>query len=322
MHKERTAFTLVELLVVIAIIGVLVALLLPAVQAAREAARRTQCVNNMKQTALGSLNHESSRKRLPVGLNILGDANKNGVIANDGENDVKHTWAAYALPYLEESAFYDQIDFDRHSWNQPLIGGKEPPWVSHQFPVYLCPSDIGPKQHTGESARFAHGNYSANHGTKPWEQKGATTMAQSLALIPLIDRGPFEKAFSKDNVGIQLKKITDGTSKTILLGEVRLVPGEDGRGVYYLGSGAFYSHHVTPNTSTSPDWVEWCADTPDPQVPCDEIYRWSRGPFRVTAQSRHPGGVNMFFCDNHLEFVTNEIDLKVYKAMSTRSGND
>lgn len=322
MHKKQAAFTLVELLVVIAIIGVLIALLLPAVQAARESARRTQCVNNMKQTALGSMNHEAARKRLPVGFNVLGDANKNGVVENtNGENDVKHTWAAYALPYLEEGSRYDEIDFDRHCWNQPLVGGKEPVWVSYQFGFYLCPSDVGRNVHLYPSSRFAHGSYSGNGGTRPWYQIGANTPALSLQVIPLNTRGPFEKIFTGRNDGIPLKKITDGTSKTILLGEVRQFPGNDGRGVYYLGSGAFYSHEFMPNTNAQ-DSGEWCTTTVNPDAPCTEANSGSRGPFWQTARSRHPGGVNMIFCDNHLEFITDEIDRKVYQALATRCGND
>lgn len=146
-------------------------------------------------------------------------------------------------------------------------------------------------------------------------------MAHSYTAIPAQKRGPFEKIFTGKNDGIPLKKITDGTSKTVLLGEVRQFAGNDGRGVYYLGSGAFYAHDFTPNTN-SEDWSEWCTVPNRVDAPCNEKNSPTRGPFRQTARSMHPAGVNMVFCDNHLEFISDEIDFKVYQAIATRCGND
>jgi prepilin-type N-terminal cleavage/methylation domain-containing protein/prepilin-type processing-associated H-X9-DG protein len=318
-RRAARAFTLVELLVVIAIIGILVALLLPAIQAAREAARRTQCQNNMKQTSLGSLNHENVMNRLPVGFNVLGDVNNNGQLSGS-ENDVKHTWAAYQLPYLEEAAIFDQIHFDRFVWAQNPSGG-DLPWVSHQFSFYLCPSDLGPGQHLPPSNRFAHGNYSGNAGTQPWWQIGVATYELSVKAIPIRTRGPFEKIFTGENDGIALRKITDGTSKTVLLGEVRQFAGNDGRGVYYLGSGAFYSHEFPPN-SNAQDSSEWCTTELNPDGPCTTQFSAARGPFWQTARSQHPGGVHMAYCDGHLEFIQNDIDMRLYRAIATRAADD
>jgi prepilin-type processing-associated H-X9-DG protein len=124
-----------------------------------------------------------------------------------------------------------------------------------------------------------------------------------------------------ENDGIPLRRITDGTSKTVLLGEVRQFAGNDGRGVYYLGSGSFYSHEFPPNTNAL-DSSEWCTTTPDPAAPCTTQFSGSRGPFQQTARSNHPGGVHMAYCDGHIEFTQNEIDMRLYRAIATRQAED
>ena len=274
-------FTLVELLVVIAIIGVLVALLLPAVQAAREAARRTQCMNNLRQFSLGCLTHESAKKRLPAGFTSLPNT------------DVHHTWAAFVLPYLEQGAMFSNIDFKIASWQAwgNLGGGDKQypsiPWLWTQLDMHLCPSDQPRNIHEGVAKAFAHGNYLANVGWgAPWRQiispteyetrqtelvtNNASDPAQSGDL-----RGPFEKVFTTANKGLDLKSITDGTSNTVMLGEVRQYPGEDSRGLLYLGS-ALYDHRFPPN-SASKDEMEFCTNsgpgddqrgTENPSAPC------------------------------------------------------
>jgi prepilin-type N-terminal cleavage/methylation domain-containing protein/prepilin-type processing-associated H-X9-DG protein len=304
-------FTLVELLVVIAIIGVLIALLLPAVQAAREAARRSQCQNNLKQISLACLNHENTFKALPAGF-------------TNWNTDVKHTWASYMLPYVEQGNMFVEIDFSVPSWYYGAATGwtNSPEWVARQFPFYLCPSDIGPGPglHTEVSRFFAHGNYSGNAGIRPWWQAYQTENYTNLA-IPEVARGPFEKVFGGENQGIPLSKVVDGTSNTVMVGEIRQFPGFDARGVLYLGSGCFYSHESTPNTAAT-DSVEWCTEEAVPEAPCTVQFSGSRGPFRQTARSKHVGGVQVAYCDGHVEFINNEIALTVWKSIATRNGGE
>lgn len=333
--RPTFGFTLVELLVVIAIIGVLVALLLPAVQAAREAARRTQCMNNLRQFSLGSLTHESAKKRLPAGF--TSDPNLG--------YDVHHTWAAFVLPYLEQGAMFSNIDFKIASWQAWFaVGGgnvQSPrlPWLFTQLDMHLCPSDQPRNIHEGVARSFAHGNYLANVGWgAPWKQIISPTEYQTRQTQLVTNnandpaqsgdlRGPFEKVFTIENKGLELKAITDGLSNTVMLGEVRQYPGEDSRGLLYLGS-ALYDHRYPPN-SASKDEMEFCTNLGssddqqgliNPSAPCSQT---NANPSRLTAQnsrSQHAGGVNVSFCDGRATFVSDAVDVTTWKRLSTRAG--
>ena len=143
-------------------------------------------------------------------------------------------------------------------------------------------------------------------------------------------RGPFEKVFHQKNKGVPLKMISDGLSNTVMLGEVRQYPGFDSRGVLYLGS-CFYIHEYLPNTAAVDD-LEWCADGEngkDDQLgllnasaPCTEKHRTARGPWKQTARSQHPGGVNVAYCDGRVEFITDDVDIETWRAISTRSAGE
>jgi prepilin-type processing-associated H-X9-DG protein len=252
--------------------------------------------------------------RLPAGNTTL----------DSGTRDVMHTWASFILPYMEESAQYDNIDFSVPSW-QPYVasprGRKEyAAWTYTPLDIHLCPSDLGRGEWwSGDAYGFTHGNYLANIGTRDWYQKG--TEAEDKVAIPPEARGPFERAFSQKNKGVELREITDGLSKTSMLGETRLTPGLDSRGILYLGT-CYYHSKNTPN-SNAEDSSEWCSqDQQFPELPCTDKFEASRGPYRNIARSRHPGGVQIAFCDGHVDFESDDVNLCVWYASASRAGSD
>lgn len=209
-HTTRRAFTLVELLVVIAIIGVLVGLLLPAVQSAREAARRTQCINNMRQLGLALHNHHDSFGTLPPGWTTKTTA---GV---QGNGVALWGWATMILPYVEENALSDQLN----AKDVPMQDAVTSLWSTYQplmtssMNGFRCPSDDGPITNIGRSfpgfnnsgaAALSTSNYIGNNNSRSSAQ---------------FDDPATGGIFFEDR-GLRFGDIRDGTSKTILLGERR-----------------------------------------------------------------------------------------------------
>ena len=221
---KRTGFTLVELLVVIAIIAMLVTLLLPAVQAARAAARRTQCMNGQKNLALGVLNYESARGVIPPGFGNPDLEVPDGLI----NNEAAWGWTGYILPFIEEQGLFDSLGVSRRTL-QDVLTSKDPALLSiaaTPIAVFVCPSDDSIPQLRGGNATFsapierhfvckgcpnpkrfepAKSNYIGVCGM--WDAFGNSVQAQK------------NNGVLYGNAKLSLAKITDGTSKTFLLGE-------------------------------------------------------------------------------------------------------
>ncbi len=307
--NSRHGFTLVELLVVIAIIGILVALLLPAIQAAREAARRGQCQNNIKQLALALHLRHDAHGSFPMGT-VWNNRNTYYDLPRSG-------WSHIIYPYLEEGATYDQLPkaADSQNWEpwwDPLsLSANSPTKVV--IPTWQCPSDgDGALLNTQAWGTFSLGNYHAFFG--------GLNLAGAVA-GKNTELGPMGIDF-----GARLKDITDGTSKTMILGEYLRSRGGpvDQRGMIWGDQPAYGSVYtqLSPN-SGSPDliYVGWCDNQPNSNLPC---IQGDTGPNNTAAsRSRHPGGVYVAMCDSSVRFVSDDVDLiNVWRPLVTIAGQE
>jgi prepilin-type N-terminal cleavage/methylation domain-containing protein/prepilin-type processing-associated H-X9-DG protein len=317
--RPLRGFTLVELLVVIAIIGVLVALLLPAVQAAREAARRNQCQSNLKQLSLGLLNYESANGRFPPAFEFRKTDNP-GTLTNIGPN-----WAIRTLPYVEQAPLYARID------KTVTVPGQKEPLISHanNAPVremaiesFLCPTDtynrvplqIGP---AANPQIWARGNYAASAGNGPLLSGygHSITGPNSPGWLDPKRRGAIGP-----NVAVRLKEITDGTTNTFLLGEVRagITPG-DRRGAWALGQ-AGASMIIWYGSTGDANGPNVCNEDSDDiagltladeglmAAECMPAYYQTGETNQATTRSLHPSGVNMGMADGSAHFISDSID--------------
>lgn len=319
MKRSRRAFTLVELLVVIAIIGVLVAMLLPAIQAAREAARRSQCVNNMKQLALGCHNHEVLHRSLPQAW--YWPKNTPSVTTYYG-------WGLVVLPHLEQQAIHDLYNFKKH-WFDPA----NQQVVNMRVETFLCAS-----AQDGDQVGLACINEPDKGG--PWTDRTAarSDYISSRGYINYWDPrgdtrcpGPMMNITNSLTVGVVAKevpvkvnKITDGTANTILLGE------QSSRHEFWLNG--FKQGPVTSPTSTVGSihwgfigmWASWASQwgrcsypdgTEDKTKQCTAYINVNNnGGF----YSFHSGGANFAMADGSVKFLTVDIYNEIFRGMLSR----
>jgi prepilin-type N-terminal cleavage/methylation domain-containing protein/prepilin-type processing-associated H-X9-DG protein len=321
MNKRERGFTLVELLVVIAIIGILVALLLPAIQAARESARRAQCVNNLKQLGIATSNYHDTNKKLPVG----------------NFSCCWGTWQMAILPFIEEQQLADKYewnpkDLDTFDWDyayfeldiahNPPIRNQE--IIKIRIATLTCASDE-PQVLTGTgAAELPAGatlhNYVANYGNTNHIGRSCPGIASPTCVkylgSPFI--GDDQNPLVKPN---NFRKIVDGLSKTLMFSETVQGHHDDLRGYTWWGWSAGFETAASPN-SNDLDFLQqaqYCVKL-NPNPPCDGA---SGGNFvRAAARSRHPGGVNAVMCDGSVQYVPDDVDLAVWRAASTTKGDE
>ena len=303
----RTGFTLVELLVVIAIIGILVAFLLPAVQAAREASRRSQCQNNLKQIGLAVQNHHDARRVFPMGRN--------------GFDQMAVSWAFFILPYMEETAIYNSWDSHAKVFDPTNDATMRTP-----IEAYACPS----RRRAAADRNFDNNNsappadaigvatladYSANAGIKLLT--GMTSDENSGGIFGNYSRVVAGPIFSGSH--ISARQVEDGLSKTIAIGERHLPPVPD-------GTPDNMKDYVIGDTASIP------GDTPHTTFRCtgctgddqkDGLATGLDDPDRNKFGSSHSGGtVQCVFLDGHVAGLHPDMAVAVLKALSTIGGGE
>jgi prepilin-type N-terminal cleavage/methylation domain-containing protein/prepilin-type processing-associated H-X9-DG protein len=352
-----SGFTLVELLVVIAIIGILVALLLPAIQAAREAARRSECMNNLMNLGKAALNYESAKKAFPIGR-------KRGIITKaDGTVGAYSQWShlALILPYVEDEALHGLIDYE--------AGNADSPARLLQIALFICPSDYSEDRLNSNRCAQSDNRW-RNAGRTNYHGNGGSDTGQTVqGTIPSPPpKNPsdseLEQQYREKNNGIfvtnraiKFRQITDGSSKTALYSESVRGDGDDSQpevpGDWYRLGGqngdvdkvyqecvaiTNFSAYKTGNqfSCRGRNWVHGDYTTtrynhvmPPNTHSCSQSSTGSVDAIPVnedggatTASSRHNGGVNLVFADGSTHFVSDSIDLVVWRALGSRDGEE
>lgn len=343
---RRIGFTLVELLVVIAIIGILVALLLPAVQAARESARRAQCLNRLKQLGLACLNYESARKRLPPGTFF--DAEKGGrTLDPPGGNFVTS-----AMPYMELGALIDNLDETQFYASKSGQGGdtvNEAVYANLVISELICPSDEKASDPIATDIEVSGRNprvgqllwYKGSAGPAPWGTtafdqasldldsnlysqlargciQGTTNPGNSFC-SPCFDSGDCKNEsrcpgmFCRDPEGVELRKVADGTSNTLMIGET--IPFDT------IFNCVFCEN--TPIASTLTPINVFESDDRSGSLPNNAASGRPRTfPRTAGFKSRHPGGAQFTFVDGSARFIPETIDVVPFNALGSRGGGD
>lgn len=307
-----SAFTLVELLVAIAVIGILAALLLAAVQAAREAARRTECVNNLKQIALGLHNSHDTHGVFPMGqLNKLHtEPTAPPALVAPYE---RIGWAVIILPFIEQGRLHDRVRADIKSSNNYSFLQQS---SANVVPAYVCPSDpsggktpgvgnVGPHAPEG-----FHSNYVACAGNTVFSEPSPNDGTKLSGVLFPMSR-------------VSITQIKDGTSNQLMVSEVLLWPvasGDDRRGrIWNCWQGeTLFSTFFAPNQNATPDACFRCPTAPgNPRAPCTEIIH---GDGSVqSARSYHPAGVNTALADCSIRYIASSVDPRVWSLLGARN---
>ena len=310
--RPRHAFTLIEMLVVVSITGVLMALLMSAVQTAREVARRGRCQNNLRQIGLALANYQGAVGVYPFGV---GGAGPRGYTSR---------WSAQSqlLPYLEQSSLFHALNFSGVPWvGDKNFSAPNVSAIATEIELFLCPSD---PDETGDPYDLGHNSYRACAGTRPYNLTGkndgafwyqsavapravrdgmSTTAMFSERCLGSVSRPDPKGDYYLSNPSDEACTGVDGMPMPRFPSPVELSGGRwaDGN-VFYTR----YEHIVVPNKNScllggNEDYV---------------------GPVVVTATSRHPGGVNVLFGDGSVRFVKGSIDLAVWRGLATIAGGE
>ncbi len=318
---RQRGFTIVELLVVIAIIGILIALLLPAVQAAREAARRSKCANNLKQLALALHNYHSAKRILPVGA----DCKPPPFTPWTSDIAKCHTWVEFLFPYFEHQPEYDRLDFKvPNHWepNRTIL-------INFYDPLLVCPTDPdGGMMDNAREVNYLPGGAGTLSLGQSYPPSGGP-LEMNLCTIPLdsscngcnckSERGGSQRwykgmgsagapgMFAGGPLAYRFKDCTDGTSKTLLLGET--LPIYSTFMMYFSGCMNVASTNPPPNYHRI---YTNCPKSPTQRIA--ECYAQMGG-----FMSEHSGGFNAALSDGSVRFLSENIDYRLYQYLGDKS---
>ncbi|HEY4262407.1 MAG TPA: DUF1559 domain-containing protein, partial [Schlesneria sp.] len=283
--RRRAGFTLIELLVVIAIIAVLIALLLPAVQQAREAARRTQCKNNLKQLGLALHNYHDSFNMLPLEDPVC--------------SGKRWSWIPMILPYVDQGPLYNSFDFNQASWQ-----GTNFQYLQKTFPAFLCPSDAlsAPLREEENFAAptwiVAQADYSAVIGDYINGTGVGNAPAYGNTACYVQPRGMISRFASS----ARLRDVTDGLSNTFAVGET-------------IGALCITQSWATENFGTTAHPINFMNASLISSIPTGANPRWDES---IGFRSYHVGGAHFLMGDGSVKFVSENIDGTNYRALASR----
>jgi len=330
---KRQGFTLIELLVVIAIIAILVALLLPAVQQAREAARRTQCKSNLKQIGIALHNYHDLHSKLPISFAVDGTASSPTQLADTGSDGGEWSVQARLMPLMDQANLFMQVDLDL-SYETPINAAAP----VTRMPGYLCPSEVKDEQRVDSSGNPIHYplNYAFNGGS--WNFWNNATRQNGNGVF-----GP--------NMSLKFMAITDGTSNTLAFSEVKafnpyLRDGSGGTAAVPTPTGVSVLGGSFKATSGHTEWVDGRVHqtgmttvfTPNTVVPhtsggltydvdftsCREEKTGCTGPTyaAVTSRSHHVGMVHSLMADGAVKAISDTIDAGTWSRLGARDDGE
>jgi prepilin-type N-terminal cleavage/methylation domain-containing protein len=315
-RKSRQAFTLIELLVVIAIIAILIALLLPAVQQAREAARRSQCKNNLKQLGLAMHNYHDVTGLLPIASMTARNTSCN-TGTNNGQSG--YVWLRYIMPYIDQANLYNSWNEDKYYQdNTTQTNGMTNVQIMRTtIPGLLCPSDP-PFRAWGPLGGILNYNYAVNLGNLFW---GTGNYSGTPAVT--FSGGSFYGSTSDTGTAYALRDILDGTSNTLMISELKGGKvSNDIRGLIWYQQFVGFNAFTGPN-STIPDYIgSWCTSAANAVMPCVSAAPAGAANTYMASRSQHVGGVQSVFCDGAVRFISENIDINTWRALSTRAGSE
>lgn len=325
--RRWRAFTLIELLVVIAIIAILIALLLPAVQQAREAARRSQCKNNLKQYGLAIHNYHDVFNKFPVGGTPI---HSDGAGAGCCNGAPRIGWQVRVLPYMDQAPLYNQLNLNaglltgdaingtgiQAAWDTLMPDGRRARQI--QVPFGRCPSDDWP-----EDPAWAQANYSgslgsqvatsANAACQPFNAFAEALPAGNSSHGNSANPRNISGMFSRMGMGLGMKDAVDGTSNIIMVGEV-LPACHDHRTGWWNSNGMGNAHASTVAPINEFNTCERSTRISDPACVANNNWNYSWG-----FKSKHVGGAHFLLVDGSVQFLSENIDHVTYQRLGGRA---